>query len=85
MTLTDEERRLLDVLEASLKADDPKLAHDLDAAEQGKRPTMGRLIAAGVAVLLGVLLLVLGMSFAWWLCVVGFMVMLAGVTFALLK
>ncbi|MDR0435263.1 MAG: DUF3040 domain-containing protein [Propionibacteriaceae bacterium] len=83
MALTDEEQRLLDVLEASLKSEDPKLARDLDAPERAGLPATGRLVGAGVAVVVGVLLLIAGMSFAWWLCVVGFLAMLVGVTFAL--
>lgn len=83
MPLSDNEQRLLEQMERALYAEDPKFA---SAMRGGSRRTgaLPRLLIGLVAVVLGLLVLVLGVAQgSIWLGIVGFVVMLAGVVFAL--
>ena len=86
MALSEEEQRLLDQLEASLTADDPKLASKMGNRSsyrvQRKRATL-----SGIVFVVGVALLVLGLanswSFGWVIGLVGFIAMFAATVLAL--
>jgi len=85
MALSADEQRLLDQLEASLRAEDPALARKFDT--QSARPPAGRRwLASGLCFLAGVALLVTGMLLStFWLPVLGFLVMFTGVAIQLLR
>ena len=76
MALSEEERKLLEQLEASLVAEDPKLAETMRGTGQirihRKRATL-----AGLGFVLGLLILVLGVQIHPLVSVAGFVVMLA--------
>ena len=82
MALSEAEQELLAKLEASLAADDPKLVQRLTRPParrlHPKRATFG--IVGG---LVGMTLLVVGLSTQIWLSLVGFVVMLAATVFFL--
>lgn len=82
MALSEEEQRLLEQLEASLSAEDPKLAQTLGSRTprriHGRRATL-----AGLLFLLGVALLVTGLMTVWPLSVVGFLCMLTATIVAI--
>ncbi len=86
MALSEEEQRLLDQLEASLAADDPKLASRMGSRTSykvhRKRATLG-----GFLFLVGVLLLILGlassMSIGWLIGLLGFLAMFAATVLAI--
>jgi len=85
MPLSADEQRLLDQLEASLRAEDPDLARKFD-----KPPSPGRgprrWAIAGLCFLAGIALLVVGMLVGkFWLPVLGFLVMFAGVAVVMLR
>jgi uncharacterized membrane protein len=77
MALSEAEQELLAKLEASLSAEDPKLAHKLAHAParriHPKQATLGV-----VAFLIGIVMLVIGISTIVWVSIGGFVVMLAG-------
>ncbi|MDA8440249.1 MAG: DUF3040 domain-containing protein [Propionibacterium sp.] len=75
MALTDEEKRQLALLEASLAADDPHLANALRGARRRRMPAR-RVVLAVVGLAAGVALLVLGMQIDPLVSVLGFLVML---------
>jgi len=75
MALTDAERKLLDELEATLTAQDPKLASKLSQPHRKVHPA--KVIVAVIGFLVGMIALVAGLSAAWWISVIGFVVMLA--------
>ncbi|MGI5952499.1 MAG: DUF3040 domain-containing protein [Brooklawnia sp.] len=78
MALSEEEQRLLADLEASLAADDPKLAQTL-GSHQGPRQIHGRRAAlAGLLFMVGVIMLVVGLQTVWVISVIGFIAMVAG-------
>ncbi|MDR1807280.1 MAG: DUF3040 domain-containing protein [Propionibacteriaceae bacterium] len=80
MALSEAEQELLARLEASLAAEDPKLAQKL--AEAPVRRVHPRRATLGVVgILVGITLLVLGLSVSVWLSVVGFVLMLAATIF----
>jgi len=83
MALSADEQRLLDQLEASLRAEDPGLARKFKAAPEppAKRPWW----ALVVGLVAGVILLAAGMLWLWPLSVLGFLVMFAGAIFVALK
>ncbi|MDR0836985.1 MAG: DUF3040 domain-containing protein [Propionibacteriaceae bacterium] len=89
MALTDEEQRLLDLLESSLRSEDPKLAAQFSSAKlkgapsASPLPSLARLVAAGSICLVGIGMLVVGMIVAWPISVAGFLVMLGAVVFGL--
>jgi len=82
VALSEAEQELLAKLEASLAAEDPKLAQRLTRPPvrrlHPKRATFG--IVGG---LIGIALLVVGLSTQIWLSLVGFVVMLAATIFFL--
>jgi uncharacterized membrane protein YphA (DoxX/SURF4 family) len=82
MALSEAEQELLAKLEASLSAEDPKLASKFARAPQRrvhpKRATLGVL-----GLLIGVALLVVGLSTTVWISVAGFVLMLVAAVFFL--
>jgi len=74
MALTDAERKLLDELEATLTAQDPKLASKFSQPPRRVRP--GKVVGGVVGFLIGLVGLVAGMMSYWWVSVAGFVVML---------
>ncbi len=82
MALTEEEKRLLAQLEASLSADDPKLAQTLRGGRP-RHPSAGRIVISIVGMLAGVALLIVGMQIHPLISVLGFLVMLAALMVAL--
>ena len=75
MALTDEERRQLAQLEASLAADDPHLASTLRGA-RSKRVPVRRIVVATAGLAAGIALLIIGMQTDPLVSVLGFLVML---------
>lgn len=75
MPLSNEEQRTLEELEASLLAEDPRLAHTMGSPRTPKRTHGRRAGLAGLGFLLGVCLLLIGMQTIWVLSVLGFVVM----------
>ena len=84
MALSREEQRLLDQMEAALSEQDPALKLRLRSPEA--RPLRWlRALCAGVVFLVGLALLVAGMSTAVALSVVGYVVMVAATVAGLLS
>ena len=80
MPLSEYEQRVLEQMERALTSDDPRLATTLQSSP---RKSGLRYVAAGIGVVGGLLLLVLGAATASpVLGVIGFVVMFAGVAFA---
>ena len=84
MALSADEQRLLDQLEASLRAEDPGLARKFEVGQPtapGRRPWWALIVGFAV----GIVLLAVGML--WWfpLSVLGFLVMFGGVIFVVIK
>lgn len=77
MALSDEERKLLEQLEASLKADDPHFAETLSGRGQ-VRVHRRRAALAGLAFTLGVVALLGGIQLHPVVSIVGFALMVAG-------
>lgn len=77
MGLSEQEQRLLEQLEASLKAEDPKLADTLSGATQIKVHRR-RAALAGLAFIAGVLILIVGVQIHPAVSIVGFLLMLGG-------
>lgn len=76
MALSDQERRLLEQLEASLMADDPKFANTL-SGDSYVRVEKRRATLAGLGFLLGVATLLFGMEVHLVVSIAGFIIMLA--------
>jgi len=74
MALTDAERKLLDELEATLTAQDPKLVSKFARPQHRIHPS--KAIGGVVGFLAGLVALVVGMSSFWWISVIGFVAML---------
>jgi len=74
MALTDAERKLLDELEATLTAQDPKLASKFSQPHRRVHPA--KAVGGVVGFLIGLIALIAGMSSYWWVSVAGFIVML---------
>jgi hypothetical protein len=80
MPLSEYEQRVLEQMERALTSDDPRLANTL---QQTSRRSPLRYVLAGVGVVVGLLLLVLGAASSTpWVGVVGFILMFAGVAYA---
>jgi hypothetical protein len=83
MPLSEYEQRVLEQMERQLTSDDPKFATSLQS--RSIRPGI-RWLIAGATLVVGLLLLVAGVSVgAPWLGVVGFVTMFAGVAFPLAR
>lgn len=83
MPLSEEEMRLLEQMERALVEEDPKFASTL-RGNTFARATRTRIVAAGAAFVLGVVLLMTGaISRQTWLGIVGFVIMLASATVGL--
>jgi uncharacterized membrane protein len=83
MPLSEYEQRVLEQMERALTSDDPRLANTLQSAE---RHPVWRYVVAFLAVAAGLLLLVLGAASSQWIVgIAGFVVMFAGVMFALMR
>jgi hypothetical protein len=83
MPLSEYEQRVLEQMEQALTSDDPRLANTLQSAE---RHPLWRYVLGFLAAAAGLLVLVLGAAASqWWLGVGGFVLMFAGVAFALLR
>ena len=85
MPLSENEQRLLEQMERALYAEDPKFASAMRGAN--RRPGTGRrLIIGGVSIVLGLVVLVLGVSqrgaAGVLLGVLGFVLMLGGTAYA---
>lgn len=76
MALSEQERKLLEQLEASLKADDPHFADTLSGQTHVKLHRR-RAALAGVGFLLGLVALLGGIQIHWAVSIAGFAVMLA--------
>ena len=83
MALSEEEQRLLEQLEASLAADDPKLAQTLGSSSTPRQIHGRRATLAGVLFVVGLVLLVVGMQTSWAVSVIGFIAMLVATVIAL--
>jgi len=85
MALSADEQRLLDQLEASLRAEDPALARKFDT-QTARIAKPRRWLLAGLCFLGGIALLVTGMLLStFWLPVLGFLVMFTGVAIVMLR
>lgn len=83
MPLSEHEQRLLEQMEQQLYDDDPKLAGRL-AEDPGRAHTRKRLIVGALVSLVGLGLVVLGVASSQiWIGGVGFLVMVAGVGYAM--
>lgn len=82
MALTDEEKRQLAQLEASLLADDPQLAHRLRGTGQRALPVQ-RMMGTALGLVVGLAMLVAGLQTNVLLSVLGFLVMLAACALAI--
>ncbi len=82
MALSEEEQRLLDELEASLMADDPRLARTMRSTGSIKVHRRSATLA-GVGFLLGIVLLIGGMQVHPLISVLGFVFMLASTVLAI--
>ena len=74
MPLSEDDQRRLDEIERGLQRDDPKFA----AGQSLERLRFRRMIAAGVVVLIGVVLLVVGLVLSSTAPVVGVVISVAG-------
>ena len=74
MALTDAERKLLAELEATFTAQDPKLVSKF--AQPAPRAHLSRAVVGVIGFLVGLVVLVVGLSSYWWISVLGFIVML---------
>lgn len=82
MPLSEYERRVLEQMEKQLEAEDPKFANNLQGS---KKSSALRLFLAVLGVIVGLTLLVFGVSISQPIVgVVGFLVMFSAVTFVLL-
>ncbi|WP_029252630.1 DUF3040 domain-containing protein [Paraoerskovia marina] len=79
MPLSEYEQRVLDQMERALTSDDPRLATTMRSS--GPRSGL-RWVIAGVAVVVGLLLLVVGVSSEPLIGILGFAIMFAGVLYA---
>ena len=82
MPLSENEQRLLEQMERALYAEDPKFASAMRGSKRGAGA--GRRLAIGVTgVLVGLVVLLLGvMQHQVWIGAIGFVLMLAGTTYA---
>ena len=76
MPLSEHEQRLLEQMERALYAEDPKLASTLRGADL-RAHQRRRVVVGSLGLIVGLGLLLAGVSIGWPLGVVGFLVMLA--------
>lgn len=76
MALSEQEKKLLEQLEASLKADDPHLAETLSGTSH-VRIHRRRATLAGIGFVLGLTALIGGIGLHWSISIAGFAIMLA--------
>ncbi|MBD8079206.1 DUF3040 domain-containing protein [Cellulosimicrobium arenosum] len=77
MPLSEYEQKVLEQMERALTSDDPRLANTLQSP---RRRSAWRYVLAGLGVVVGLLLLVLGAALSQtWLGVAGFALMFGGV------
>lgn len=83
MPLSEYEQKVLEQMERALTSDDPRLANTLQSP---RRRSAWRYVLAGLGVVLGLLLLVLGAALSQtWLGVIGFALMFGGVVLVFQK
>lgn len=82
MPLSEEELRLLEQMERALVEEDPKFASTLRGTTM-RATARRRAILAGFVFAAGVALLFVGVLTAWWVGIVGFLLMLGSATLAL--
>ena len=83
MPLSEEEMRLLEQMERALVEEDPKFASTL-RGNTFARATRTRIVAAGAAFVVGVVLLMTGAIMPQtWVAIIGFVIMLASATLGL--
>lgn len=88
MPLSEHEQRLLDQIERALYAEDPKFASTVRGGRL-RRPSRRRRVQGVALFALGVIALVLGLVFQWFVAgfpvvsVVGFLLMFAGAVLAI--
>ncbi|GAB3697824.1 DUF3040 domain-containing protein [Mariniluteicoccus flavus] len=83
MSLSDEERKLLEQMEAALAAEDPRLANTLRGNASNRRLRRRRAALAGLGFVIGAGLLVAGMQTHWVVSILGFLAMLGATVVAL--
>lgn len=76
MALSEHEQRLLEQMEAAFAAEDPKLADTLSGGS-GRRLETRLAVGAGLAFVLGIVLLLVGIQTHWLISILGFLIMLA--------
>ncbi|MFD2841197.1 DUF3040 domain-containing protein [Populibacterium corticicola] len=80
MPLSEHEQRILEQLERELASEDPKLATTMS---DGPRPSFARVAVAIIGVVVGLLMLIIGVSQSLAVVgILGFAVMVAAVVFA---
>lgn len=85
MPLSEYEQRVLEQMERQLSTDDPKLA-DTFQTSRGENRSSVRYVLAGVGVVVGLLMLVLGVAQSMMIIgIIGFGVMFGAVVFAFSK
>ncbi len=84
MALSDEEQRLLDQLEESLRAEDPRLARSFSAQDPQTRAARHRSYAtgAGLVFIAGVIALISGIGIHWAISTAGFIAMFVATVIA---
>lgn len=82
MPLSEHEQQLLEQMEQALYAEDPKFASQMQGAG-AKAAARRRMIIGGVGVLVGLALVLVGVSTTMWLGAAGFAVMVAAVAYGL--
>jgi hypothetical protein len=80
--LSEHEQQLLEQMEQALYAEDPKFASQMQGAG-ARAAARRRMIIGGVGVLVGLALVLIGVSTTMWVGAAGFAVMVAAVLFAL--
>ncbi len=80
MPLSEHEQELLEQMEQALYAEDPKFASQMQGA--GARSARRRYIIGGLGVLVGLGLVLTGISTTMWIGAGGFVVMVAAITYA---
>jgi hypothetical protein len=80
--LSEHEQQLLEQMEQALYAEDPKFASQMEGAG-ARAAARRRMVIGGIGVVVGLGLVLAGVSTTMWLGAAGFAVMVAAVAFAL--